>query len=68
MTTQLGPKLNIDDDLQVYFLHPISKEKIFIFLDSYMLKLIRNSFGKLQIIVDGDGNIIKSFLEKLIQF
>jgi len=68
MVTQLGPKLNIDDDLQVYFLHPISKEKIFILLDSYMLKLIRNSFRKPQIIVDGDGNIIKSFLEKLIQF
>jgi len=31
MVTQLCAKLNIDDDLQVYFLHPISKEKFLYF-------------------------------------
>ncbi|KYN29968.1 THAP domain-containing protein 9 [Trachymyrmex cornetzi] len=70
MARQLGAKLNVDDDLQVYFLHPISKAKIFVLLDPcHMLKLIRNSFEKLQVIVDGDGNIINwSLLEKLVQF
>lgn len=70
MATHLGAKLNINENLQVYFLHPISKAKIFIILDAcHMLKLICNLFGKLQVIVDGDGNTIKwSFLEKLVQF
>ena len=31
MVTQLCTKLNIDDDLQVYFLHLISKEKFLYF-------------------------------------
>lgn len=69
MATTLGAKLNIGD-LQVYFLHPVSKAKVFVICDPcHMLKLIRNLFGKLQVIVDGDGNIIRwSFLEKLVQF
>lgn len=70
MATKLGAQLNINDNLQVYFSHPVSKAKIFVVLDPcHMLKLIRNLFGKLQVIVDGDGNIIKwSFLKKLIEF
>jgi len=60
MATQLGAKLNIDDNLQIYFLHPVSKMKIFVVFDPcHMLKLIRNTFGKLRVIVDGDGNTIK---------
>ncbi|KYN37512.1 hypothetical protein ALC56_08113 [Trachymyrmex septentrionalis] len=57
-----------------YFINSLSsmeKKKIFVLLDPcHMLKLIRNLlFGKLQVIVDGDGNIIKwSFLEKFFFF
>jgi len=47
MATQLGAKLNIDDNLQIYFLHPVSKMKIFVIFDScHMLKLIRNTSRK----------------------
>jgi len=60
MATQLGAKLNIDDNLQIYFLHPVSKMKIFVVFDPcHMSKLICNTFGKLRVIIDGDGNTIK---------
>jgi len=57
MATPLGAKLNINDNLQIYFLHPVSKMKIFVIFDPcHMLKLIRNTFEKLRVIVDGDRN------------
>lgn len=69
MATQFGAKLNMKDNLQVYFAHPISKAKIFVILNPcHTLKLIRNLSGKAQVLVDGDGNTIqRSFVKKLVQ-
>lgn len=56
---KLGCNLN-PDSFQTYSMHPETKEKIFIMLDSsHMVKLVRNSFGDLKVFVDGNGNKIE---------
>jgi len=60
MATQLGAKLNIDNNLQVYLLLPVSKMKIFVVFNPCHVKIdSQHSFGKLPVIVDGNDNTIK---------
>jgi len=59
MATSLGAKL-YPPDVKTYILHPITDEKIFIFLDPcHMLKLCRNTLGDWQTLYDKDGQEIK---------
>lgn len=55
-------KCNISNSrcLQGYFEHPISRQKVHIFLDPcHMLKLVRNMLGDYKCIVNGKGQSIK---------
>ncbi|XP_072758714.1 uncharacterized protein [Anoplolepis gracilipes] len=46
--------------LQTWFPHPVTNEKLFIFLDPcHMIKLVRNMFGDLKIVVNGLKHRIK---------
>lgn len=54
----LGCNFQIDN-LKSYFQHPVSKEKVFVFLDaSHMLKLVRNTLGASKILIDDQGQEI----------
>lgn len=55
------------NNLQTWFEHPISKTKIYVFLDPcHMLKLIRNTFGdKKNIINKNDENILWKYIVSL---
>ena len=63
---KLGASLDINN-LEPYFYHPLSRQKIFVFLDiCHMLKLIRNTLAHLGEMEDGNGNTIKwSYIVKL---
>jgi len=55
-------KCNISQpvNLQTYFQHPISKHKVYVFLDPcHMLKLIRNTLGEYKCLVNKNGHDIK---------
>jgi len=67
MLNNMGANLTIKD-LIPYFIHPISKEKIFVLLDAcHMLKLIRNAFASNGILWDNNGQIICwKYLESLV--
>jgi len=66
MATTLGAKL-YPPDMKTFFSHPITNEKIFIFLDPcHMLKLCRNTFGDWKTLYDKDGQEIKWELLKQI--
>lgn len=59
MATSLGSKL-YPPNVKTYFLHPITKSKIFIFLDPcHMLKLCRNTLGDWKLLYDKNGQEIK---------
>lgn len=59
MATSLGSKL-YPPNVKTYFLHPITKSKIFIFLDPcHMLKLCRNTLGNWKSLYDKNGQEIK---------
>ena len=56
----LGCDFNDITSLQTWFLHPETKEKIFVFLDPcHMLKLVRNVIGDLKNIVNRDDQFIR---------
>lgn len=66
MANALGAKLFFPD-VKTYILHPITKEKVFIFFDPcHMLKLCRNTLGDWQTLYDKDGQEIKWDLFKQI--
>ena len=67
MLKELGAKLAVDE-LIPHFPHPSDPSiKIHVFLDAcHMLKLVRNAFGHIGVLYDGDGNEIRwEYLEKL---
>jgi len=68
MATSLGSKLH-PPNVKTYFLHPITKSKIFIFLDPcHMLKLCRNTLGDWKSLYDKNGQEIKwELFEKLVK-
>lgn len=54
-----------NNNLQTYFLHPVT-EKVFIFLDpSHMLKLVRNCLGDFCTIIAEDGEVSWKYFEQL---
>lgn len=65
----LEASTSIDDPLQQFFLHPITKEKVFIICDGcHVLKLLRNSFADL-VMYDSDNKIISwSFLVRMVEY
>jgi len=67
MATTLGAKL-YHPEMKTYILHPITREKVFIFLDPcHMLKLCRNTFGDWKTLYDKDGQEIKwELLKQLV--
>lgn len=68
MAKHLGADFNDPQHLKTYFIHPLTSDKIFIFLDPcHMLKLIRNCFGSQKILKDiGEKDIMWEFLSKLV--
>ena len=55
MGEALGAKLKRLDNLQPYFFHPTTGNKIFIDLDAcYMIKLVRNVMGSTHLIYEED--------------
>lgn len=59
LASKLGAKLDINI-MQPYFLHPSTSEKVFILLDAcHMIKLVRNLFSDLKVLMDVHGNVIK---------
>lgn len=68
MANILGPHLQVDEKLQVFFPHPISKKPVFIILDAcHMIKLVRNCFAEYRILQNKKNEEIRyDFVEKLI--
>lgn len=45
---------------QTYFQHPVSADKVVVFLDAcHDLKLVRNALADLKVLIDHDGNLIE---------
>lgn len=67
MANILGANLKNGENLKTYFLHPCTKEKIFVFLDMcHMLKLVRNIFAtKAVIYTDNDKTIKWNYILQL---
>lgn len=67
MCNVLGANLNYGKDFKTYFLHPVTKQPVYIFFDAcHMVKLIRNCFGSFKILTDKSGHQIEwNYLEKL---
>lgn len=63
----LGAKLEYPD-IQPWFLHPLSNERIHILLDAcHMVKLVRNTLGDWKRLQDADGKTICwNYFEKLV--
>lgn len=68
MAKFLGANLN-NSHLQTHFPHPITGEKVYIFLDAcHMVKLIRNCFGTKKYLENGDGKPISwDFIKNLYE-
>lgn len=69
MCKSLGANLDVfSESFQPYIV--MNEKKIFILLDPcHMLKLARNTLGKKEVIIDGEGNKIKwVYFEKLVEF
>jgi len=46
MCNNLGANFQLGENFKPYFIHPITQEKVYCFLDQYhMLKLVRNTLG-----------------------
>lgn len=67
MAKELGADIDGISDIKPYFSHPVSDNKVFIIFDAcHMLKLVRNNWAKLKVLVDGDGQEIDfQFINKL---
>lgn len=58
MCTNLGANFELNEHFKPYILHPITKEKIFCFLDPcHALKLVRNTLGDKLILHQEESNI-----------
>lgn len=65
---QLGVSFQMSD-LKPYFSHPSNDKRVYAILDPcHMLKLMRNLFGDLKILVDPDSNLIRwEFIKNLVK-
>lgn len=60
MLQSLGCNFSINSHFQTSVKHPSSDSNIYVFMNpSHMIKLVRNTLGKVKELVDSDGNIIK---------
>lgn len=70
MFEQLGAILftNSVKNIIPFFLHPVTNEQIYIFIDAvHMIKLIRNCLGNKKILYNHEGEAIRwSYLEQLV--
>lgn len=68
MCSNLGAKFDLNS-LTPWFLNPLTQKKIYVFWDAcHMLKLVRNTLGDKEILLEGDGNTIKwEHLKKLFE-
>lgn len=69
MAAKLGADFSDVRSLKTYFLHPVTGQKVFIFLDPcHMIKLVRNTFGSQKYLQDYSGNEINwTLLEQLVE-
>lgn len=69
MAVHLGVDLTNPDNLKTYFPHPVTGDKVCVFLDpSHMLKLIRNCLGTYKEIQNGNGETIRwRYFEDLVK-
>ncbi|VEN64055.1 unnamed protein product [Callosobruchus maculatus] len=66
MCRVLGADFKDTENLKTYFLHPVTENKVFIFLDMcHMFKLIRNCLGSSKIMENNSGIIDWQYMEKL---
>lgn len=65
----LGASLEVDNNMQTFFHHPSSNEKVYVILDPcHMLKLIRNCLASKGSLIDDNKNFIHwSYFVKLVQ-
>lgn len=68
MASHLGAQFD-SHQLSAWFLNPVTQKKIFIFWDAcHMLKLVRNTLGDKELLLDGEGNFIKwEYVKKLFE-
>lgn len=70
MVKSLGANVSdvFPSKFQPYFTNPVTKEKQFVFLDPcHMVKLIKNIFGDLKILLDEDNQTIRwEYIEKFV--
>lgn len=69
MAKCLGAELMDVKNLKTYFLHPVTNDKIYIWLDpSHMIKLVRNCFGEYKHLEYNGNQISWDYLKKLVDF
>lgn len=67
MANILGAQISNMDKISPFFPHPVTNEKVFIFLDAcHMLKLIRNCLGSQKVLNYKDTKIEWRYLENLV--
>lgn len=68
MASHLGADFSNPQSLKTHFEHPVTKEKVLIFLDPcHMLKLLRNCLGDSKILKTKNDKLIKwTYLEELV--
>lgn len=67
MAQELGTKLDDTENMVTHFKNPLNQHNVYIMFDAcHMLKVIRNNWATLNIIVDRDGGIIDFNLINLL--
>ncbi|KMQ87535.1 thap domain-containing protein 9-like protein [Lasius niger] len=67
MVEGLGAKIR-GQDIVTHFLHPVTKEPIFVLLDGcHMIKLVRNTFASYTLTDDSGSEIRWSYINDLVQ-
>ena len=67
MAEHLECNLQSYNDLRTWFLHPVTAQPVYIFLDpSHMIKLVRNALSSMSFLDNDNGIISWCYLEKLV--
>lgn len=70
MCTNLGANFDyFGTNFKPWFINQITNEKVWVFWDAcHMLKLVRNTLGDKQVLIDGSGRFVKwEFIKKLYE-
>lgn len=69
MCRKLGASFKDPKNLKTWFLHPCTKERVYLFVDPpHALKLVRNTIGTYKIMYDADNKAIRwSYFEDLVK-